>query len=263
MKNRTEKFIRGFILTSFFIAIMSGSCINKGEADKRNLIPEKAFISILKDVYLADGLLSVHDVRHKFGSRDSTINYIEIIENHGYTRESMNNTVKYYIISKPKRLIRIYDQVLGQLSEMESRLQIEPDEVPVSEPDPYKINSSYTLPDPEGTEKPGFEFVLTPPGYYKLTFNVTVFPDDKSVNPCFTACLFNADTTKSQTPEYLPAIKYKKNGLPYTHIVSGKLEKNDTLILKGWLYDYENRPDIRGQHAKIENISFSFSNEAL
>lgn len=251
------------ILTALFIAIMSGACNNKGRTDKGNLIPEKAFISILTDVYMADGLLSLSQINDMFSSRDSVTNYIEIIESYGYTKISMDNTVKYYIIKRPKRLIRIYDQVLGQLSKMESLLKDKPEGTRAYEPNTSDVNSSHILPDPEGSEKPGFDFVLGHPGNYNLTFTVTVYPDDKSVNPCFTAILYNADSTKLQSPDFLPIIKYQKNGLPHAYTVSGKIEKNDTLVLKGWYYDYENRPDIQGQHAIIEDILFSFTREEI
>jgi len=257
MNNRTEKFKTKLIHAAFFIAIMAGACHNNGGIEKRNLIPEKTLISILTDVYLADGLLSINQINDMFSSRDSVTNYIEIIESYGYTKRSMDNTIKYYIISKPKRLIRIYDQALSRLSKMESLLQDDPEVTTGSEQEQVIVNSSRILPDPEGTEKPEFDFILTPPGYYNLKFTVTVYPDDKSVNPCFTAVLSGADTTRSQTLKYLPIINYQKNGFPYTYTVSGKIEGNETLVLKGWFYDYENKPDIHGQHAIIENISYS------
>lgn len=257
MNNRTEKFKKKLIPAAFFILIMAGACHNNSGIEKGNLIPEKALISILTDVYLADGLLSLNQINDMFTSRDSVTNYIEIIESYGYTKRSMDNTIKYYIISKPKRLIRIYDQALSRLSKMESLLRDDPELTTGSVQAPVVVNSSHILPDPEGKEKPGFDFVLTPPGYFSLKFTVTVYPDDKSVNPCFTAVLSSADTTMVQTLKYLPIINYHKNGLPYTHTVSGKIEGNETLVLKGWFYDYENKPDIQGQHAIIENISFS------
>lgn len=263
MKNRAEKFSRLIILTAFFVAIMSGACKKNSETDKGVLIPEKNFISILNDVYLADGLLSVPEIRDRFASRDSVTNYIEIIEKHGYTKAAMDNTVRYYILNTPKKLIKLYDQVIVQLSEMESRLRDEPEVVPPPAPNPYNITTSYSLPDQELPEKPGFEIVMIPPGYYNLTFTVTVYPDDKSVNPCFTALIYNADSTKSQTAEYLPEIKFHKNGFPYSYTVSGKIEKNDSLVFRAVLYDFESKPDIRDQHAKIENISFSCSPEEL
>jgi len=257
MKNRTERFIRKMIPAAVFFVIMAVACKNNGGSEKGNIIPEKTLISILTDVYLADGLLSLDQINDMFSSRDSVTNYIGIIESYGYTKRSMDNTIKYYIIKKPKRLIRIYDQALSRLSKMESLLRDDPALTEGSEPAQVMVDSSHILPDPEGAEKPGFDFVLTPSGYYNLEFTVTVYPDDKSVNPCFTAILSSADTTRLQTLKYLPTINYQKNGLPYTHAVSGKIEGNETLLLKGWFYDYENKPDIQGQHAIIENISFS------
>ncbi len=38
---------------------------------------------------------------------------------------TMNNTINYYFVSKPKKLIRIYDQIIGKMSEMEAGIQNE------------------------------------------------------------------------------------------------------------------------------------------
>ena len=263
MKNRIEKSVGAMVFIAVSIILLSGSCKNKGEEDTGTLIPEKAFISILEDLYLADGLLIVPEIREKFYARDSVTNYVDIINSHGYSKKSMDNTVKYYITNKPKRLISIYDQVLAKLTAMEAQLEKEPEVIPAPEPKHLIVKTSYSLPDPDGSERPGFDIVIVPHGYYNLTFTVTVYPDDRSVNPCFTAYICNEDTAKPAKPEYLPAIKYTKDGLPRTYSVSGKSEKNDTLLLKGWFYDYENRPYLPGQHAIIENVALSLSSQPL
>jgi len=257
MKNRTEKYLQVVVLTVFFIAIVSGACTKKNEEEKETIIPEKALISILSDIYLADGVLSLFEIRQQYSKRDSVSNYTDVIKNHGYTKGDVDNTIRYYIMNKPKKLVKIYDLALAQLSEMESKLKDIPDSVIVPLKDQFNLKTSYSLPDINSSEKPGFKFILTPPGSYNLSFTVTVFSDDESINPCFTAILLNSDTTRKEIPESLPIIKYQKNGLPYTYTVSGKVGKNDTMIFKGWFYDFENRPDFGEPHVKIENISFT------
>ncbi len=111
MKPRIENIISirlTQLLAALFLILVSGSCHNKikTNAEHKNLIPENEFISILTDAYITDGLLSLPEIRSKFSSRDSVSNYIDIIEDHGYTYEAFNSTVKYYFIMKPKKLMQ-------------------------------------------------------------------------------------------------------------------------------------------------------------
>src|SRR5674536_806 len=113
-------------LILIIISIMMGSCSGrKNKLDKKNLIPEKDLVSILTDIYITDGLLTVPNIILRASSLDSITTYYQVIESHGYTKEAMDRTMKYYFIENPKRLNKIYDKVLGILSEMESRVDKE------------------------------------------------------------------------------------------------------------------------------------------
>ena len=67
----------------------------------------------MTDIHLADGLLILPKIKTMYSSLDSITAYTQIIEKHGYTKEIMDKTMKYYFIKDPKKLNKIYDQVLG------------------------------------------------------------------------------------------------------------------------------------------------------
>ena len=92
----------------------------RSKAEHKDIIPVDDLTSILTDSYLADGLLAIPEIRYKFNDGDTLQSYIDIVEDHGYTKDDMDRTMRYYFIRKPKKLVKIYDKVLGDLSEMES-----------------------------------------------------------------------------------------------------------------------------------------------
>jgi len=103
------------------ISLLAGSCSGrKKKLDSSNLIPEKDLVSILTDIYITDGLLPLPKIHSRFIVLDTVSTYHQIILNHGYSKETMDKTMKYYFYRNPKRLVKIYDEVLGKLSKMES-----------------------------------------------------------------------------------------------------------------------------------------------
>lgn len=247
------------ILSAFIIVAMLVSCRNyKEKINHSNLIPEKTFVSILTDVYIADGLLSLPEFRSMFSRRDSISNYIDIIESYGYSYETMNKTVNYYFVSKPKKLIKIYDQITRNLSEMQSDFQ-EGITREMRTKAGKSMTNVYYLPDTSLKKQPGFEHSIAASGFYTLTFTVTIYPDDQSFNPCFTSWYFNADSAETGKRYYLPPIKYIKDGHPHTYTITSRIKAAGQISLNGLFYDKENNSDDREEHARIENNFFSFT----
>src|SRR4030043_165300 len=248
------------IFVSFFILMTTGSCYNRKEkTNYKDIIPEKDFISILTELHLTNGLLALPEMRRRLMINDTSRLYVKIIEGYGYSTAAMDTTIQYYYIKNPRKLIRIYDQMLGKFSEMETRLEHEFLASPDYVDDQWEGESSYLLPDPRGTEIPGFELKLTSPGTYALKFSVTIFPDDQSYNPCFTAWLCDADSSETGRKNYLPSIRYIKDGRQHYYTVTGTFTDKSSVILKGRLYDFASNPDSGEQNAIIENISFYYS----
>jgi hypothetical protein len=266
MKNRSE-YITGIgikmLAPAILILLISLSCHKINKADLSNVIPEKSFVSVLTDIYLANGMLPLPKIRIMFLNRDSISNYIDIIENHGYSYEDMNKTLEYYFVKKPKKLIGIYDQVLAKLSEMESQYEIKPAEPEAAVRGLWNGKLSYDYPDSSGSDKPEFSFTIYPHSTFTFTFTVTVYPYDQSHNPCFTAWYILADSTDSGKRTYLPSIRYIKDGLPHTYTVIEEIPLKSLTVLKGTLLDYENNPAEAELYMRISDISFVFSTPAI
>jgi hypothetical protein len=263
MKQRIEnmnRFRPKVFIAALFLFLLAVSCHNKvkTEAEHRNIIPEKEFISILTDFYLADGLFSLPEIRLRFSSRDSVLNYIDIIESHGYTYDAMNSTIKYYFIRKPKKLIKIYDNVLGKLSEMDSRYEKESVNAELASKNHWKEKPEYAFPDTSLSSGTDFSLSLYTLNTFTLEFTVTVFPDDQTINPCFSAWYCNADSSETGRRSWLPAIKYIKDGQPHTYSITEDTNFKGSLVLKGLLLDSENNPPACSIHATISKITFTF-----
>lgn len=242
------------------ISIMTGSCASrKNKLDKRNLIPEKELVSILTDIHLADGLLSLPRVNSWASSLDSITSYYLIIEKHGYTKDIMDKTMKYYFLENPKRLNKIYDQVLGILSEMESRVEKLALLEQARNSNLWRGMEFFSIPPLSGKESTMFDTTLYRAGYYSLTFSATIFPDDQSVSSRATAYLCSPDSIETGKKQYFRSPDYIKDGQPHSYTLFMTVPLNTIRHLKGWFYDLNTNPSGLEQHILIDNISIAFT----
>ena len=105
------------ILTILFLFLYSCTQ-SEQKIQKSELIPAKDLVPVLADLHLADGLLSISEIRNYYDDMDSLGQYSSILESYGYSLEQLNNTIEYYS-SYPEALNEIYEKVITQLSEME------------------------------------------------------------------------------------------------------------------------------------------------
>lgn len=256
--------IRFKILILVLILLVAGSCTSrKAKLDKNNLIPEKDLIAILTDFHIADGLLTLPKYHSLFISLDSISAYIQVIEKHGYTKEAMDKTIKYYFINNPKQLISINDQVLGILSEMESRAETQ------SALEQNHINNLWTgkelyfFPDTLSPDSTRFDITINKSGVYTLSYSATLFPDDQSVNPRITAYSCNSDSIDNGKKHFLKTISYFKDGLPHTYTMMLNVSDKSAVRFRGLLYDFDNLPDTREKHIFFDKITFTYSSVAV
>ena len=247
-------------LILIIISVMAVSCSSrKSKLDKKNLIPEKDMISIMTDIHLADGLLALPSINSKYSMLDSISVYTQVIQKHGYTKEMMDKTMKYYFIEDRKELNKIYDQVQSILSEMESRVEKESIIVMARISNQWPGKDFYSFPSLKGIDSTRFDVILPKSGYYTLTFAVTLYHDDQSVNPRPTAFTTPIDSIESGKKVYAKYINYLKDGRPHTYNMNFHIPENKILHLRGWLYDFDNTSPGLEKHIKIENISLTYS----
>jgi hypothetical protein len=255
---------RFILLILILLTVAAGACSSrKNKLDHRNMIPEKELTSIITDLYISDGLLTLPRIHHWYSPLDSLSTYNEVIVKHGYTKEAMDKTMKYYFIKNPKKLIKIYDEVLAVLSEMESRYQ---KEVTIMQ---SKISNLWSGPefyssfDSSEADSTDFDTNVGTSGVYALTFTVTVYPYDESVNPRLTAFTCHPDSIDTGKRHYIKTINYIKDGLPHTYYVTVNVLNRSDYHLRGLLYDYDNCQEGWGKHFTIEKIYYTYSSLAL
>ncbi len=259
MKIDPERYIdtlRKFVLLIFLILLIPEGCKSD---KKKGLIPEKTFAKILYEIHLADGLLALPDIHDKYYSRDSVANYTDIVENHDYTKEAFDKTLRYYFTEKPKKFIRIYDHAIGKLTEMESLLEGISEDIPALSGGLWKGSQLYLLTGNRDTTKLYFDHIFYTAGDYTLQFTLTLFPSDQTLNPCFTAYTCRADSLVSGKRTFLRGPEYIKDGRPHTYSFVLKIPDNLPTLIKGHLLDFENNPAEISRHARIEGISFVLS----
>lgn len=239
-------------------SVMLFSCSGKEEKpDKSGLIPEKELIPILTEIHIADGILPNRRIQNWVLSVDSISTYHYIIEKYGYTKESFDKTMRYYFIRKPKKLIRIYDRILGKLSEMESLLEKEVLLAREHSSNVWPGERNYYFPDTSGAESVGFQLSLAGSLYYTLKFTITIFPDDHSVNPRASVYIYDADSILTgrgnnfETPDFL------KDGRPHTYTIRLPAPSNKAIRVKGTLYDFDNHLEEWQKHTWFENITLT------
>jgi hypothetical protein len=222
--------------------------------NSQKLIPEKEFVKVLTELYIADGLLGFPSIRNHFSSKDSITNYIDIIERNGFTKERMDRTLKYYYDKKPKKLENIYDQVLSKLSEKQLLLD-KSISVQKTNPSNYWTGAGFISVPEAGVQNQGlFNIAIKDTGNYILEFTAIVFPDDQSVNPNVTVYFYHADTSKSGYKDFWPVTKLVKDGQRHTFSLSSRNTNLAVTHISGSFFACDPREGRWEKHARIENI---------
>jgi hypothetical protein len=244
------------VLVAF--SVIAGSCTSrKNKAEHKDIIPEKVLISILTDAYLADGLLTLPDINYKFSQGDTLSSYINIIENYGYTKPQMDRTMRYYFIKKPKKLIKIYDKVLGGLSETESKVDKEYSKFVGEGQNLWPGKSFYSYPDPTGEDSTWFNFPVSYAQSYRLKFTITIYPDDQSVNPHLDLFFSHSDIAGIEKRSNISTLPYIKDGQPHTYNILLRQKLSPPIRLKGWFINQEETAPYSEKHFRVDNIILS------
>jgi hypothetical protein len=240
-------------------SVLAFSCSGrKNKAEHKDIIPEKDLISILTDVHMADGLLTLPRINYLFSSGDTLSSYIDIIEKYGYTKDQMDRTMRFYFIKRPKKLVKIYDKVLGGISELESRVSSElPAFYGNREVNVWPGKSFYSIPDPRGRDTAWFDFPVDFVGIYNLKFTLTIYLDDQSVDPHNGVYFLHSDSTGNEKRIYFPEVHYLKDGKPHNYSILLKQDLSTPLRLRGWFVDQENQAPFIERHITVDNIALS------
>jgi hypothetical protein len=240
------------IFTVVLIVLLSSCGSGDRKARRSQMVPARDLVPLLTDLYLADGLLAYQPVKNIFNAKDSILNYIDIIGKHGYTKEQVDNTLKYYFVQNPKKLQKIYDQVLSQLTEIES-------EIVSNTPSRQVFNlwnqkSSIRLPE-DGIHNPlFFSIPIKDTGMYTFTFDYLLFNDDQSLNPRTVIYFWYSDDTEQGVKDPWESVELTRDGTRHNYFMSRRLTDTAFTHISGYLHDCDQQSVRWEKHSTFSNI---------
>ncbi len=243
-----------FIVLIAFSVVAASCSGRRNKAEHKGIIPEKDLTLILTEVHIADGLLSIPEIKYKFEKGDTLESYTGIIERYGYTKPQMDRTMRYYFVKKPKNLVKIYDKVLGKLSEMESRVDKELLVFKAGQMNIWPGKSFYSFPDPDSEDTALVDFSSGFYGTLYLRFTLTIYPDDQSVDPVMGLYFLKSDTAGNENRISFSPVRFIKDGHPHNYRFTLVQNLTGEVMLKGWFIDQEGISPNRTFHYRVENI---------
>lgn len=222
----------------------------KNRIDKKDLIPARELTNIITDMYITDGLMTMPKIRDWYQPKDSLEAYKDVVEKHGYSMDAMTKTLKYYFVKKPKQLVRIYDQALAKLTEMEARLEQETSRIEAKESNVWKGKSAYS-----GQDSTTFDFSVNLEGTYLLSFTATIFPCDESPNPSLVAYTCHPDSAANGRRHYIRTLEYFKDGRPHQYFYNIVIKSNTGTRFRGNLFDQGTCIEDATKNMVIEKVS--------
>ena len=239
------------------LILFSVSCSQSGQkTGRKDLIPSDDLKSILTDLYIGDGLLAYPPLRNIYSQKDSITSYIDIINKHGYTKEQMDLTLKYYFVNNPKKLQKIYDEVLARLSEVQSRLQTKI-QGQVKNNNLWNQKTSFSLPA-EGANNPiYFNSTISDTGTFTLTLSAILYKDDQSLNPRITVFFWRTNSEGREERQLWERTELAKDEMKHIYTVVGKLSDPAFTHLGGFLFDCDPKKERWQKHAAISDISLT------
>jgi len=222
------------------------------------MIPEKELIEVITELYLTDGLISIPKTSQLYSLSDTLKAHLDVFKMHGYSKENMDMTLKYYYVKKPKELIKIYDKVLGILSEMQSRYDAEVNQIQLRMANIWKGENLYFLPDGSGIDSASFILKATSQGVYYLSYTATLSPADQSYKPRPSVYLCHPDSIETGKRHYLNTVDYLKDGQPHNYTLQINVQEKSEYYVKGWFYNSGSCPDESLGNLRIEKIDLTF-----
>lgn len=242
------------IIIAMIFAVIS--CTRrKGDVSRSDTIPSDKFKDIIEDIYITKGLMFFPSVQQRFTPRDSASAYDQVIESHGYTRASFDKTIKYYYVKKPKQLIKIYDEVLARLSEMESRYSVESNHLKKQDSNLWRGLDSFISPGFEGSTE--FSVNLPSPGVYTISFTLTLYPDDESFKPSLVGYTVHPDSLLTGKRHYLRSLPYLRDGKAHDYSLYVRNTTQGSLTLTGNFFSSGSNPGTSVSHYIMEDVSVS------
>ena len=247
----------GLLIILFLLMVQSCNKTTKSGIKRSEVIPENEMVEILSELYLVDGLLNYPPIRSEFSEKDSTENYSEVIREHGYTKEKVDNSMKYYFIDKPKKYEAIYDRVIEKLSGMEADVIAHLSQSTDPNLNLWDGERSYSLPDVGVTDPIEFSVRTRGLGEYVIKARIMLYEDDQSIDPHSEVWFWYDNGTEEGMKIPWERINLAKSGRPEVITMKKELEDPRVTHIQGKFLNHTDQPGHWEKHAMVTNITIT------
>ncbi len=257
--------MRRCLVVLLVLAVLS-SC-GRGKEEKDRIIPKEDLVSVLEDIYLANGIFSLTSMRKMFPGTDSLSNYRDIVAKYGYTLEDLRKTINHYTHEERiEKLVQVYEEVVKDLSTLQEKSFEEETLGPAGRKhmgvdDLWVGDREYHLPRQGQRNKIPFKVKIPGPGMYTLSLMVKVHRDDGSRKPYIHVWFSDGKGKKIEWRKQT----LRQDGEWHQYILAKKLTDPLYGYLEGFLMDDENRDghyikqvDIRDIRLDIKPLADGF-----
>jgi hypothetical protein len=254
--------IKNFQLLFVIVVVLLTGCFDrKKDSRPEGFIAQEEVVKILTQLYIADGLLDLHPIRKEFEMKDSTQNYSDIIESHGYTKERFDNTISYLFANNPKKLEAIYDRVIANLSIMEADIMKERNGGDIGVKNYYTGIPSIRLPDDGVNTKLELDEMIDRPGEYELRTRVLIYDDDQSINPYINLWFWYDDNTVTGHIEPWDTVWLDTRGKSVLIAIKKEMADTNATHIRGFLFNHTEQSGHWEKHASFSGISINVTSQ--
>jgi len=225
------------------------------------IIPKDKLIPILVDLHLSDAVLNSPNIKSLYNKQYAEVYYDQVFELHGYTRAQFDTTIKFYSV-KPSKLENIYDDVIEELSKLESSkitsefFREKPEAVSAS--NLWNLEYNWSLPENGEVNPINFSIPVSELGTYTISARIKMYEDDESKNPRVSAFFWYDDGSEYGYRVLFPSSPILKNNEFVIHSISKQLTNSKVTHLRGWILDHSAQDITWKKHAEVQNIKVEY-----
>ena len=232
---------RGLLILILLATLSCNSCTRK-----EKIIPRNDLVELLVDLHIADAIAMNHSINENFGKLDSAILYRTVLEEHGYTRQQMEASIKLYSRDIEK-MMGIYDDVFARLSKRsEDSKELYSAASPSRAHHLWKAPTSRYFVKGDSLKYPDpFELEVDTTGKFVLSAEIKLSLQDSSINPRISACFYDPENEVAEmyckevvlrkapyTRDYMSFFEMNDPGLTHMRIIIPKQDNPDSLFMK-------------------------------
>ena len=230
----------------------------KSKEDEGKIIPKRDFVNLLVDLHIADAIAMNHIINENFGKLDSAILYKTVLDKYGYTREQMENSMKYYS-GESEKLVEIYDDVFSTLSKRSDEAKENYNKTSVSRT--HRIwkaqKNRYGIFGDSLQYPPPFDIPVDSTGTFVLSVNIRMTENDSSVNPRIEAYFYDPDNDTPDSRVYFDEVSILKGGYTREYTLIQELKDPDLRNMRIILPKQDNPDSVFSKALEIRNLLVS------